>query len=62
MIPDPKPPRDSRPPPRRDDSFRDLERLDRPELDDDEADWEKETGVRRLQKTKTPPTKVSGCA
>jgi hypothetical protein len=38
---------------RADDSFTDLDRLDRPELDDDEADWEKETAVRR--KPAAPP-------
>ena len=47
----------------RDDSFTDLDKLDRPELDDEDAEWENETGVRRVQKTKpTPPTKLAGCA
>jgi len=68
MIPDSKiPPRP--PAPRGDDSFADLDKLDRPELDED-ADWENETGVRRVHKSKPPPplgsslprTKLTECA
>ena len=62
MNPDtkPPPPKSSR---HGDDSFTDLDKLDRPELDDEEADWENETGVRRVQKTKAPPpSKLAGCA
>jgi hypothetical protein len=39
---------------RKDDSFTDLDKLDRPELDED-ADWDESTGIRRLQKSKPPP-------
>jgi hypothetical protein len=63
MNPDTKPPPHPKAPRHGDDSFTDLERLDRSELDDEEADWENETGVRRVQKTKAPlPTKLAGCA
>ena len=64
MNPDTKPP-PPHPKSQRhgDDSFTDLDKLDRPELDDEDADWENETGVRRVQKTKPQsPTKLAGCA
>lgn len=62
MNPDSKsPPRPS--PKHGDDSFTDLDKLDRSELDDEDADWENETGVRRVRKTNPPPpAKLTGCA
>ena len=61
MNPDPKT-RDPKKPKNADDSFSDLDKLDRPELDDEEADWEKETGVRRVNSKPPPPMKLAGSA
>jgi hypothetical protein len=51
-------------PRRGDDSFTDLDKLDRAELDEDwenEPDWANETSVRRVRAS-TPPKKLAGCA
>jgi hypothetical protein len=60
MNPDPKT-RDPKKPANADDSFSDLDKLDRPELDE-EADWENETGVRRVKTKPPPPMKLAGSA
>ena len=47
MAPGPKSPREVEKSTPREEEFRGIEDLDRPELDEEEPDWANDTGVRR---------------